>query len=227
MWRCWTAVVLACVSMATPVLCQSGDGDWGSGFDVVSSSSAGAGANGSMRAFGDEPAWANNNNNHDHWRTPEVLLSSPPSSPDRCSVFFSTSGAGARRLKAQREELAYLQAIQKGNKAVMESLEQFVGAAETGERRYEDVIRENVAGIQEDHKGCQEVLEKAEDDLEKQLEGGGAEANAGMQKIREESRAFEVMLRAAADTAGRLEVSWRALQAAFAKQLDDIVKLQH
>lgn len=79
------------------------------------------------------------------------------------------------------EELAYLQAIQHGNKAVMENLAQFVGA-ELGDQSYEDVIKENIIGIQEDQKSCHEVVEKAEEDLEKQLEGEASGALAGMQK---------------------------------------------
>ncbi|XP_029965732.1 uncharacterized protein LOC115401597 [Salarias fasciatus] len=226
MWHCRMTVILALVSMATPALCQSGDGDWGSGFDLYSTVMA---ANGTMRAAGDEPVKVRSGGD---WSSPGAFSPSPspelhqePPPADRCSVFFNTNVAWARRLKAQREELAYLQAIQKGNKAVVENLEQFVGA-EMGDQRYEDVIKENVIGTQEDHKSCHEVLEKAEEDLEKQLEGDAADSHTGMQKIRAESSALEAMLRAAADTASRLESSSQALHASFTKQLRDIVKLR-
>ncbi|XP_022621197.1 uncharacterized protein LOC111236658 [Seriola dumerili] len=226
MWRCWMPFILAWVSMATPTLCQSGDGDWGSGFDIYSTIMA---TNDTSQAAGDEPARLKNN--HD-WITSATFSPSPSPTlhyepqPDKCSVHFSTNTASARRLKAQKEELAYLQAIQHGNKAVMENLVQFV-EAELGEQRYEDVIKENVIGIHEDHKSCHEVVEKAEEDLEKQLEGDVLDAISGMQKIREESLAFEEMLRAAADIANRLESSSQALQASFTKQLKDIIKIHH
>lgn len=224
MWRCWMNFILAWVSMATPTLCQSGDGDWGSGFDTYSAIMA---TNDTLQAVGDEPARVKNS--HD-WITSAAFSPSPSptlnyeSHPDKCSVHFSTNAASARRLKAQREEVAYLQAIQHGNKAVMENLEQFVGA-ELGDQSYEDVIKENVIGIQEDHKSCHEVVEKAEEDLEKQLEGNVLDSLSAMQKIREESLAFEDMLRTAADIANRLEISSQALHASFTKQLKDIVKI--
>ncbi|CAJ1078156.1 uncharacterized protein LOC109987715 [Xyrichtys novacula] len=218
MGRCWMPFILILVTIATPTLCQSGD--WGSGFDIFSETLT----NDTSQAAGDEPE-----------RTKDLITSAafPPSpspslqyehQPDKCSVFFNTDPAVARRLKAQREELAYLQAIQHGNKAVMENLEQFVGA-ELGDQSYEDVIKENIIGIQEDQKSCHEVVEKAEEDMEKQLEGVASGALTGMQKIREESLAFEDMLHAAAEIAKRLEVSSQSLHAAFAKQLKDIAKI--
>ncbi|CAI5683639.1 uncharacterized protein si:ch211-142k18.1 [Oreochromis niloticus] len=221
---CWTNVILALVSMATLAQCQSGDGDWGSGFDIYSVIMA---TNNTLQAVGDEPAKVKNS--HD-WTT--MAASSPSPTPelhhepqsDRCSVHFSTNTASARRLKAQREELAYLQAIQHGNKAVMENLVQFVGD-ELGDQRYEDVIKENVIGIQEDQKSCHEVVEKAEEDLKKQLEGDVPDSFSGIHKIREESLAFEDMLRAAADIASRLESSAQALHTSFTKQMKDIVKI--
>lgn len=106
----------------------------------------------------------------------------------------------------------------------MESLEQFVGA-ELGDLSYEDVIKENILGIHEDQKNCHEVVEKAEEDLEKQLEGEVSGVIAGMQKIRQESLAFEDMLRTAADIANRLEISSQVLHASFTKQLKDIAKI--
>ncbi|XP_068580697.1 uncharacterized protein si:ch211-142k18.1 [Cebidichthys violaceus] len=220
MWWCWTPFVLAWVSMATPTFCQSGD--WGSGFDIHSAMMA---ANDTSQAVGDEPVRMGNNQDR------ITSAASPPSlsptlryerQPDKCSVHFSTSATSARRLKARREELAYLRAIQHGNKAVMENLVQFVGA-ELGDQSYEDVIKENVIGIAEDNKRCHEAVQKAEEDLEKQLEG--EVLNAGMQKIREESLAFEDLLRVAADIATRLEVSSQALHASFTKQLKDIAKM--
>ncbi|XP_070844006.1 uncharacterized protein [Chaetodon trifascialis] len=222
MWRCWMPFILAWVSMATLTLCQSGD--WGSGFDIYSAVMA---TNDTTQAIGDEPERMRDKQD---WITSAALLpSSSPTlqyepQPDKCSVHFSTNSASARRLKAQKEEVAYLQAIQHGNKAVMENLVQFVGA-ELGDQRYEDVIKENILGIQEDHKNCHGVVEKAEEDLEKQLEGEASGALTGMQKIREESLAFEDMLHAAADIANRLEISSKALHASFTKQLKDIAKI--
>ncbi|XP_044026018.1 uncharacterized protein si:ch211-142k18.1 [Siniperca chuatsi] len=222
MWHCWMPFILAWVSMGTPTLCQSGD--WGSGFDIYSAIMA---TNDTSQAIGDEPARMRNNQDG---ITSAVSSSSPSPTllyepqPDKCSVHFSTNAASARRLKAQKEELAYLQAIQDGNKVVMENMEQFVGS-EMGDQSYEDVIKENIIGIQEDQKSCHEVVEKAEEDLEKQLKGEVLGALAGMQKIREESLAFEDMLRAAGDIANRLEISSQALHVSFTKQLKDIAKI--
>lgn len=140
--------------------------------------------NDTLQAIGDEPERMRGKQD---WITSAAFSPSPSPTlqyepqPDKCSVHFSTNTASARRLKAQEEELAYLQAIQHGNKAVMESLVQFVGA-ELGDQRYEDVIKENIIGIQEDQKNCHGVVEKAEDDLEKQLEGEVSGALTGMQK---------------------------------------------
>ncbi|XP_034999186.1 uncharacterized protein si:ch211-142k18.1 [Hippoglossus stenolepis] len=224
MWSCWMwPLILAWVSMATQTLCQSGDVDWGSGSDI---DPAVMSTNDTSQAAGDEPVRMKNNSDS---HTSAAFPSPSPtlhheSQPDRCSLHFATDAALARRLKAERGELAYLQAIQHGNEAVMENLAQFVGA-EVGDQRYEDVIEENLVGTQEEHKRCQEVVEKAEEDLEKQLEGDASDALAGMQKIREESSAFNNMLRAAADIANRLESSSQALQASFTKQLKDIIKI--
>ncbi|XP_041832110.1 uncharacterized protein si:ch211-142k18.1 [Melanotaenia boesemani] len=225
MWHCWMKFILAWVSLATPLLGQSGDGEWGSGYDIHSAIIA---TNDTVQAVGDEPAKVKSN--HDWSTTTSSLPSSSPllhydPRPDMCSVHFSTNTAGsARRLKAQREEVAYLQAIQHGNKAVVENLEQFIGA-ELGDQCYEDVIKENIIGIQEDHKSCNEVVEKAKDDLKKQFEGDNVESLAGMQKIREEALVFEDMLRAAADIASRLESSLQTLHASFTRQLKDMAKI--
>lgn len=142
--------------------------------------------NDTSQAVGDEPVRMRNN--HD-WIASAASSPSPSPSPtlhydpqpDKCSVHFSTNTASARRLKAQKEELAYLQAIQYGNQAVMENLVQYVGA-ELGDQSYEDVIKENIIGIQDENKSCHEVVEKAEEDLEKQLEGDALDTLAGMQK---------------------------------------------
>uniref|UniRef100_A0A1A7XPS9 Uncharacterized protein n=1 Tax=Iconisemion striatum TaxID=60296 RepID=A0A1A7XPS9_9TELE len=218
----WTNFILAWVSMATPILCQSGDGDWGSGYDIFSNTMAN---NSTVHIVGDDPESMKDSHH--------LLGFSPSLSPllqwdaeaDECSVHFSTEAAAlSRRLKAQKEEVAYLKAVQHGNKAVVENLEQFVGS-DLGDQRYEDVIKENIVGIQEDQKSCVVVVEKAEDDLKKQLEGDGSDAFTGMQKIKEESLVFEDMLRAAADIASRLERSSRALKASFSRQLKDIVKI--
>lgn len=74
-----------------------------------------------------------------------------------------------------------MQTVQRGNKAVIDNLLQFVGA-ELGDQRYEDVIKENIIGMQEDQKTCQEVSEKAEDDMQEQLEGQAAGMLVGMKK---------------------------------------------
>lgn len=71
--------------------------------------------------------------------------------------------------------------VQHGNKAVMDNLLQFVGA-ELGDERYEDVIKENIIGIQEDQKTCHEVVKNAEDDMQEQLEGEASAMLTGMKK---------------------------------------------
>ncbi|XP_076004859.1 uncharacterized protein LOC142999275 [Genypterus blacodes] len=216
MWCSWTPFALLWVSMVTPALCQSGDGDWGSGFVQAT--------NDTSQVAGDEPV--RTTNSQKVWITSAATSPAPTlltdAGPDKCSVFFNTDPAFARRLKAQREQVAYLQAIQHGNRAVMENLAQYVGA-ELGDQSYEDVIKENIVGTREDQKSCQEVLDKAVEDLEKQLEGDVSEAVAGMQKIREESRVFNDMLGAAADVASRLERSSQALHASFTRQLKHMV----
>uniref|UniRef100_A0AAV2KC16 Uncharacterized protein n=1 Tax=Knipowitschia caucasica TaxID=637954 RepID=A0AAV2KC16_KNICA len=140
--------------------------------------------------------------------------------PDKCSVHFSTKTSP--RLRVYQEEMFYLQAIQHGNRAVMDNLEQYVGA-ELGKLSYEDIIKENIIGIQAEHKSCHETVEKSEEDLKKQLEGEALGAVSGMQKVREESLAFENMLSTASDIATRLESSALALQAAFTRKLTNIV----
>ncbi|XP_061742117.1 uncharacterized protein LOC133542231 [Nerophis ophidion] len=214
MWHWWVPFVLALVSMAIPTISQSGDGDYGSGFDIYPSITA---TDGPLQSVADEPARVKNNP-----VSPDV--SSSPLHQQTCAVHFSTSDVSARKLKAQREELAYLQAMQHANKAVMENLVQYVGA-EVGHESYEEVIRANMVGILEDHKSCLEVTEKAEEDLKKQLQGNVLDTLAGMQKIHDESLAFEDMLRAAFDMAKRLESLSQTLHASFTKQLRDTVKV--
>nr|XP_057912236.1 uncharacterized protein si:ch211-142k18.1 [Doryrhamphus excisus] len=213
MWRWWMPVIVVLVSVATPTICQSGDGDYGSGFDIYPSLTA---TDGPLRSIADEPARVKNN-------PTSADVSAPPPQEETCAVRFSTRGVSARRLKAQKEQLAYLQALHHANKAVIENLEQYVGA-ELGDQSYEEVIQANMVGIQEDHKSCREVTEKAEEDLEKQLEGEVLDTLAGMQKIRDGSLAFEEMLRAASDVAGRLESSSQALHASFTRKLRDMVQ---
>ncbi|KAM9840498.1 uncharacterized protein ACBR49_015879 [Aulostomus maculatus] len=225
MWRWCMPFLLVWVSMATPTVSQSGAGEWGSGFGIYSAAMS---INDTSQAVSDEPVRMGTN--HD-WIISAAFSPSPSPAllydrqSDKCSVHFSTSKTSARRMKAEKEELAYLQAIQHGNKAVMENVEQYIGA-ELGDQSYNDVIKENIIGIQQDHKSCHEVVEKAEQDLEQQLVGDMLDTLAGMQKIREESLAFEDMLRTAADIAGRLESSSQALHASFTKQLKEIVKIR-
>lgn len=172
---CLMPFILAWVSMATPMLCQSEE--WGSGSDVFPEMTN----NITIQAVDDEPE--KTSNNHDWFMSAAFSPSSSPTLQhehqlDRCSVHFSTS---SRSLKAGKEQLAYMQTVQHRNKAVMDNLLQFVGA-ELGDERYEDVIKENVIGIQEDQKTCNEVVEKAENDMQEQLEGEATTMLTGMKK---------------------------------------------
>ncbi|XP_018941297.1 uncharacterized protein LOC109069055 [Cyprinus carpio] len=189
------------------VYCQSGDdGEWGSsevsGTAVTGNSSASV-----VHAVGDEPD-----------RTRPVFQTLPETEGGDCYVHFHTSQVMSRRLRAFREEVAYLKALQHGNQAVMENLVQFVGA-EMGDQHYEEVIQENIAGIREDHVSCESVVTKAAEELESQLEGDAQATLAGIQKIKEESLAFEEMLRTTTDIASRLESSSRALHVEMTEQL--------
>lgn len=211
--------IILWVSLLAPALCQSGDGEWGSGLGMDTSFMV---TNDTSRTVGDEPVRTPDNadwitSNQPKPPTPTLLYDPQP---DQCSVHFNTKTSP--RLKAYQEEMAYLQAIQHGNRAVMDNLVQFLGA-EMGQNRYEDVIKENIIGIQGEHKSCHETLEKAEEDLKKQLEGEAQDALSGMQKVREESLAFEDMLSAAADIASRLESSAQVLHASFTRKLKHIV----
>ena len=101
---------------------------------------------------------------------------------DVCSTHFSTKPrVSARWLKAQREELTHMRAVQHGNQAVVENLVQYL-SEEVGEQRYEDIIQENIAGIKEGHASCQEATQKALEDLERQLEGDVMETLSRMQR---------------------------------------------
>lgn len=161
--------------MATPALCQSED--WGAGVNIYPLMAT----NDTMLAVGDDPERIRDDHN---WFTAAPF--SPSSSPlmqdepqlDKCSLYFSTS---TRWLKAQKEELAYLQATQHGNKAVVDNLVQLV-AEEVGDQSYEEVIKENIIGIQEDQKSCHGVVQQAEEDLQKQLEGDVSGVPTGVQK---------------------------------------------
>lgn len=162
--------------MATPMLCQIEE--WGSGSDVFSVMTNN---NNTIQVVGDEPH--KTRNSHEQFRSAAFSPSSSPTLQaehqlDRCSVHFSTS---SQRLKADNEQLAYMQTVQQGNQAVMDNLLQFVGA-ELGDERYEDVIKENIVGIQEDQKKCHEVVEKAEDDMQERLEGEATAMLTGMKK---------------------------------------------
>ncbi|XP_016353524.1 uncharacterized protein LOC107697312 [Sinocyclocheilus anshuiensis] len=193
--------------LVMPVYCQSGDdGEWGSG-DVSGTVVTGNSSASVFHAVGDEPG-----------RTRPVFQSLSETESGDCYVNFHTSQVMSRRLRAFREEVAYLKALQHGNQAVMENLVQFVGA-EMGDQRYEEVIQENIVGIREDHMSCESVVTKAAEELESQLEGDAQATLAGIQKIKEESLAFEEMLRTATDIATRLESSSRTLHVEMIEQL--------
>ncbi|XP_041725998.1 uncharacterized protein si:ch211-142k18.1 isoform X1 [Coregonus clupeaformis] len=230
-WWCWLLATLLWVStITTPCLGQSGDSaDWGSGFDISMTTLGTNNNTSSSQEPGDYPAGSETETGESWVKTPPPTSPPPPPKPvlhyepepDECSVHFSTSQASARRLKAQREELAYLKAIQHGNQAVVENLVQYVGA-ELGEgQRYEDVIEENIVGIREEQQSCNGVVQKVVEDLDGQLEGDVLEALAGILKIKEESLAFEGLLQATADIAMRLDSLSQTLHASFTKQLKD------
>ncbi|XP_031656862.1 uncharacterized protein LOC109883188 isoform X2 [Oncorhynchus kisutch] len=223
-WWCWLLVTLLWVSTITnPCLGQSGDsGDWGSGFDVSMTTLSTNNNTSSSQEPGDYPA-GSETETRESWV--KILPPKPVfhynTEPDECSVHFSTSQASARR---QREELAYLKAIQHGNQAVVENLVQYIGAELREEQRYEDVIEENIVGIREEQQSCNSVVQKVMEDLEGQLEGDVLEALTGIRKIKEESLAFEGLFQAAADIAMRLDTLSQTLHASFTKQLKDSLK---
>ncbi|KAM8827045.1 uncharacterized protein ACB058_020129 [Synchiropus picturatus] len=211
----WILCIFAWLTAVTPALSQSGDGAWGSGMAEDNETSP--------VTAGDEPQQTGSS----IWAaavTPSPTLIHHPHPQDKCSLHFSTCGTTARSLREQGEEMAHLRALQNGNSEVMENLVQVVGE-ELGDRRYEDVIKENIVSAQEEQKSCQEVLEKAEEDLKKQLEGEVLDTLAGMHKIKEESSSIEEMIRAAADIAARLESSSQQLHVSFTKPLRDSIKI--
>lgn len=218
MLRCLTPQVLVWVVMVTATLCQSGDwgagGGGGSGFDVPSVAAA---ANSSLQEAGDEPE-----RSREEDQFPSAVfpwhVRTESGGPDACSVRFGTA---TRRPRAQWEELGFLQALQRANGAVVDNLEQYV-EAEVGGQSYGDVIAENVAAVREEQESCRGAVQQAEEDLRQRLEGDVSGIISGMKKLREESRAFEEMLRATADVAHRLEVSSQALHAAFTRQLKGV-----
>ncbi|XP_023662766.1 uncharacterized protein [Paramormyrops kingsleyae] len=193
------------LSMVVPSFSQSGDGELGSGEVYLNMS----------RGPSIEPKDAPNESELDQ-----------ETDPDRCSASFYRCPASARRLKAMRDEVHYLQAIQHGNQAVMENLIQYV-STEMGDQSYQEVIQENIVGIKEDHLNLEEVVKKIVEDLETQLEGGILESLAEKNKILEESLAIETMLSAAAGMAQKLEGSAQTLYSSFTKQLKRPVVTLH
>lgn len=101
-----------------------------------------------------------------------------PGGPDECSVRF---GTGGRRPSTQWEELGFLQALQRANRAVLDNLEQYV-EAEVGGQRYQEVIAEDVAAAREEQENCRAAVENAEEDLQRRLEGDASQINSSMKK---------------------------------------------
>lgn len=156
--------------LVIPVYCQSGDdGELGSG-DVSGPVVTGNSSVSNFHTAGDEPD-----------RTRPLLQTLPKTEGGDCYVNFHTSQVMSRRLRAFREEVAYLKALQHGNQAVIENLVQFVGA-EMGDQRYEEVIQENIGGIREDHVSCESVVTKAAEEMESQLQGDAQDTSSGIQK---------------------------------------------
>ncbi|KAL7871812.1 hypothetical protein SRHO_G00067950 [Serrasalmus rhombeus] len=205
----WTLGTLLFIASLMSAHCQSGEeGDWGSGsMPEVMFTNASTPIPHAIRDDPVRPDW-----------TKPLFQAIPEIEVDGCSVNFHTSQAMSRRLRANRDEVAYLKALQHGNQAVVENLVQFVGA-ELGTQRYQEIIQENIAGIKEDHVSCEGVVKKSAEELENQLEGDILQALAGIQKIKEESLAFERMLQATADIASRLEISSRTLHTELTEQL--------
>ncbi|KAL4630492.1 hypothetical protein GN956_G15839 [Arapaima gigas] len=196
MFLYWVLGILL-VSAVVPSICQSGDGNWGSG--ELSQAPSGT--------LLSEPKDG-----------PEESKTATVDDPEHCPMRFYTCPVSARRLRAMREELSYLQSIQQGNQAVLAHLVQYI-SAEMGEQSYQDVVQENMAGIKEDHLSCEGVIQKVEEDMKTQLEGGILEILAGTHKIKEESLAFESMLSTVLNMAQKLESSIQSLHASFTKQL--------
>lgn len=200
MWLQWIRGALICALLLASARAQSGDAaEWGSGEDekpeVVFSSnttttSTTAPYSSTSQEVGDDPVRSGVESSSDSsWPPPffeAILLGGEDGednevAEDACAVNFHTSAAWARQMKAYRDEVAYLKAIQHGNQAVVENLVQYVGA-EMGEQRYQDVIEENISGIREEYSSCSGVVDKTAEELKTQLEGDSQEALAGIQK---------------------------------------------
>ncbi|KAJ8008673.1 hypothetical protein DPEC_G00080860 [Dallia pectoralis] len=218
---------LLCISTATtPCLSQSGDaGDWGSGFDVSTTTLSTILNTSSPQEHRDELGGAK----RVFWvkTLTSEALPTPTPEVDKCSVRFSTSQPRSRSLTVQRQDLYILKDIQHGNQAEVENLVQYVGAELREEQRYEDVIKENIAGLREDHHDCDRVVQKVVQDLEAELEGDTVEVVAGKQRIRKEILVLEGLIQAAAVIATRLDISSQALHTSFTKQLKDSLKTLH
>lgn len=160
----WTLCALLFIATLILGHCQSGDrGDWGSGSmpELLFTTAS----NPIPNTVSNDPA----NPGSTDW-TKTLFQVIPDSIADGCSVNFHTSQVMSRRLQVAKEEMVYLKALQLGNQAVMENMIQFVGA-EMGNQSYQEIIQENILGIKENHESCVEVLKKAADELENQLEG--------------------------------------------------------
>ncbi|KAL2082279.1 hypothetical protein ACEWY4_022097 [Coilia grayii] len=232
MWLRCTCGVLLFACLLTSARAQSGEGEWGSGGEESTMTTttpeptlpSNATTPVTSREVGDDPVRSGDAG----WPPPffEAILLDKDEDEDEdedgeegeCSVNFNTSPAWARQMKAYRDELAYLKAIQHGNQAVVENLVQYVGA-EMGDQRYQDVIEENIAGVREEYSSCSGVVDKTAEELQSQLEGNNQEALAALQKIKEESLAFADMLHTATDIAGRLESTSKALHASLGQQV--------
>lgn len=171
----WTLSALLFIVSVTSVHCQSGDGgDWGSG------SMAEFMFNTTMaflpKSVRDDPGTPLNTD-----QTGPLFQGISDNEAGDCSVNFYTSQTLSRRLRVAREELVYLKTLQHGNQAVVENLIQFVGA-EMGERRYEEIVQENIVDVKDNHASCEEMMTKATDELENQLEGEVLKAESAIQK---------------------------------------------
>lgn len=174
MLHCLTPQLLVWVVMVTATLCQSGD--WDGSFSAPSVLAA---ANGSVQEAGDEPERSRDEDPFTSTVFPwHIRTESEPAGPDQCSVRFGTA---SRRPRAQWEELAYLQALQRANGAVVDNLEQYV-EAEVGGQSYEDVIAEEVAAVREQQESCRGEVEKAEEELQQRLEGDVPGIVSGMKR---------------------------------------------
>lgn len=200
MWLQWNRCALICALLLASAHAQSGDAaEWGSGEDErpnvfftsnATATSTTAPDSVTSQEVGDDPVQSGGRRSSDaSWPPPffeAIMLGGEEGEEDEvaedaCAVNFQTSAAWARQMKAYRDELAYLKAIQHGNQAVVENLVQYVGA-DMGEQRYQDVIEENISGIREEYSSCSGVVDKTAEELKTQLEGDSQEALAGIQK---------------------------------------------